>query len=117
MKPTVTTALSVAGVLAAGALAIAANTAVFAEPDVAPVSGVGIDQPVLDVTVAPAAPASDADPAADLFTSEYSHDEVEDDEVEDDDDELSGQEDTEDDDDAGYRDEPEEGDDGEVDDD
>jgi hypothetical protein len=112
MKPTVTTALSVAGVLAAGALAIAANTAVFAEPDVAPVSGVGIDQPVLDVTVAPAAPASDADPAADLFTSEYSHDEVQDD-----DDELSGQEDTEDDDDAGYRDEPEEGDDGEVDDD
>ncbi len=46
MKPTVATALSVAGVLVAAALAIAANTAVFAEPDTAPPSGLVGDQQI-----------------------------------------------------------------------
>lgn len=114
MRPTVTTALSVAGVLAAGALAIAANTAVFAEPDVAPVSGVAVDQPVTDSTVAPAAPAGDVGPAADLFTTEYSRDDNYD---YDDEGESSGQEDTEDSDDAGYRGESDDEDEGELDDD
>lgn len=56
MKPTLATALSVAGVLAAGALAIAANTAVFAEPDMTPVSGVKAEDvdPASSVPVGPA---------------------------------------------------------------
>ena len=112
MKPTVATALSVAGVLAAGALAIAANTAVFAEPDVAPVSGIAVDQPVTDTTVAPDAPADGIGPAADLRPGGYSPDEDDDDE-----DEMSGREDGEYGEDGDGAGEPEEWDDDELDDD
>ena len=55
MKPTVATALSVAGVLVAAALAIAANTAVFAEPDTAPPSGLVGDQQIAGNPRPPAA--------------------------------------------------------------